>query len=178
MQGIKDRFAALGTALGAAESLVKQGVDTMQTALGYQSQASKNQADAGNIIAKMGDLQVQAGNLQAQQGKLYGDQADAYARAGALADRIGGLSLDYANSLVKAYGNETAAYNAVSEAQLAAAKYYQNEEAMQLDRDSQSNQIALANQRAQIQTNQINAGLQERWLANGKKNVLYNQALA
>ena len=168
VQGVKDRFAALGTALQSAESIVKQGVDTMQTALGYQTQASQNQTNAGNLIAKMGELQAEAGNLQAQQGRLYGDQASAYASAGNLADRIGGLSLDYANSLVRAYGNETSAYNAITEAQLAAAKFYQGEESLQIEREKQSNEIALANQRAQLQTNEINAGLQKTYMSNYK----------
>ena len=32
--------------------------------------------------------------------------------------------------------------------------------------------IAKANANLQLQTNEINAGLQKQWLANGKKNVL------
>ncbi len=163
VQGVKDRFAALGTAMDKAQETIKSGIETMNTALGYEKQASQNQKDAGDLIAKMGDLQVEAGKLRTDQGKLYGDQADKYAEAGALADKIGNMSIDYANSLVKAYGNETSAYTAVSEAQLAAAKFYQTEEA-------QNNEIALANQKAQLQTNQTNAGLQETFMQTAKKN--------
>ena len=176
VQGIKDRFAALGTAMQSAESLVKQGVETMNTALGFQKGASENQASAGNLIAKMGELQTEAGKLQAKQGDLYGQQgqlqkgmgdlygqqasaqaqqarlygdvagaraqqaaayktqadvqaqqAQAYNLAANLAQAGLNIDLNYADALVKAYGNETSAYKNLTAAQQAAADYYANE---------------------------------------------------
>ncbi len=176
VQGVKDRFAALGQATDIARGLINTGTETMNSALGFQSRASQNQTDAGNIIAKMGDLQATAGQLQARQGdlygqqgqlqkgmgdlygqqasaqaqqaKLYGDvagaraqqaaayktqadvqaqQAQAYNLAANLAQAGLNIDLNYADALVKAYGNETAAYKNLTAAQQAASDYYANE---------------------------------------------------
>ncbi len=176
VQGIKDRFAALGQATDMARGLINTGTETMNSALGFQSRASQNQADAGNLIAKMGDLQATAGQLQARQGDLYGQQgqlqkgmgdlygqqasaqaqqarlygdvagaraqqasayqaqanvqaqqAQAYNLAANLAQAGLNIDLNYADALVKAYGNETAAYKNLTAAQQAAANYYADE---------------------------------------------------
>lgn len=176
VQGVKDRFAALGQATDIARGLINSGTETMNSALGYQTQASQNQANAGGLIAKMGELQATAGNLQARQGdlygqqgqlqkgmgdlygqqasaqaqqaKLYGDvagaraqqasvyksqadvqaqQAQAYNLAANLAQAGLNIDLNYADALVKAYGNETSAYKNLTAVQQAAADYYANE---------------------------------------------------
>lgn len=108
--GIDEQTKMLSTMTGAANTLYNMGNETAQNALAAQkagADAKKGAADvlggAAGALGTAGSLQSAAGQLFAKAAVIFGEAAD--------------IGIDYANSV-------HAAYNSLSGAQQAAARYY------------------------------------------------------
>lgn len=123
-QGLADKGTALSGAISAAQGLLTTGSNVVGTGLQSQTAAGSNIASAANIESTAGELYGKAGDLQATAGQLQGAQANAYSNAASIYGQTGELAIGNAKALVDAYGNATAARNALSTAQSKAAEYY------------------------------------------------------